>query len=143
MASKQSASRRKPAGRPTTTPSAPVTTGRWRQIGLLLTIIPMLAGIILFVAAWADWILIGTQTGQTVAGALLALLGFASANALQNKWLLAGGWAGLGFAVALLVGILEPWAQMLGGLLGGVGVMLLAVEFVRRFRQQSERHRQR
>ncbi len=139
MPNKRSSLQRKQAARSAApVPAQPATSG-WRQIGLLLTIIPMLAGIILFVAAWADYVFIGTQTGQTVAGALLALLGFAASNALQGRWFLAGGWAALGIAVALLVGVLQPWAQALGGLMGGVGVVLLAVEFVHRFRQQSER----
>jgi hypothetical protein len=113
--------------------------GRWRQIGLVLTMLPMLAGIVLFVAAWADWVFLGSQMGQTMTGALLALLGFAASNALQGRWLLAGGWAGLGIAVALLVGVQQSWAQMFGGLLGGVGVVLLLVEFARRLQAQSRR----
>jgi hypothetical protein len=113
-------------------PAAP----RWRQVLLLLTIVPMAAGLVLFVAAWADWVFLGSQTGQTAAGALLASFGFAAANALQAKWLLAAGWAALGVAVWLLVGAGGwPWAFWLGIAAGAAGLALLGLEFARRYRE--------
>lgn len=96
----------------------------------------MAIGIVLFVAAWADYIILGTQTGQTVAGMLLALFGFAAANAVQEHWLLAGGWAALAAAVYLLVGRAhETWALGLGAAVGFVALTLLGLAFIGRYRE--------
>lgn len=120
-----------------TAPAAPQAP-RWRQLLLLLTIVPMAVGVVLFVAAWADWVFLGSQMGQTVAGALIALLGFAAANALQAHWLLAAGWAGLGIGVWLLVGHSDvPWMFWLGAAAGIGALVCLGLEFVRRYRAIS------
>ena len=112
--------------------ASPATLPRWRQILLVLTIVPMLAGILLFAGAWAGVVVLGTSTEQTVTGALLTLLGFAASNALQNKWRLAGGWAALGAAIALLLSGWGLWPGVAGALFGVAGLVLLATEFVRR-----------
>lgn len=115
-------------------PDAP-SVPRWRQVLLLSTIVPMAVGVVLFVAAWADWVFLGSQTGQTVAGALIAFLGFAAANALQNHWLLAGGWAALGIGVWLLVGHPDvAWMFWAGVAAGIIALACLGLEFVRRYR---------
>ncbi len=109
---------------------------KWRQVLLLLTAVPMAIGIVLFVAAWADWILLGTQTGQTIAGALLALLGFAASNALQERWVLAAGWAALAGAVWLLVGhSSQTWALWLGAAVAVIALILLGLTFIGRYRE--------
>ncbi len=131
MARKHTSARRTAAD----APQAP----RWRQVLLLLTIVPMAVGVVLFVAAWADWVFLGSQMGQTVAGALIALLGFAAANALQAHWLLAAGWAGLGIGVWLLVGHSDvPWMFWAGAAAGAGALVCLGLEFVRRYRALSE-----
>jgi len=114
----------------------PAALPKWRQVLLLLTIVPMATGVVLFVAAWADLIILGTQMGQTIAGALLAFWGFAAANALQERWMLAGGWAALGGAVWLLMGrSTETWALGLGGIAGAVALILLGLAFIKRYRE--------
>lgn len=93
-------------------------------------------------AAWADWVFLGSQTGQTVAGVVLALGGFAASNALQRRRMLAGGWASLGGAIALLVGLSsQTWTVGAGGALGLIGIGLIGVEFARRLGRQSARRR--
>ena len=119
---------------------APVQTSRWRRLLLLLTLVPMIAGVLLFVGAWAGVVVFDSSTGQTVAGAWLALLGFAASNALQAKWWLAGGWTALGIAIALLVGQSDTWARLAGVALGVIGLLLLTVEFTRRFRASMVSH---
>ncbi|MBM4456967.1 MAG: hypothetical protein FJ011_04225 [Chloroflexi bacterium] len=128
---KKSSSIRRPAS------TEPVALARWRQILLLLTIIPMLAGVILFVAAWADWVFIGAQAEQTVTGALLALLGFAAANLLQSRWLLACGWTSAAAAVWLVVSRPAPWAGAVGAIAGATALIAVVIEFGRRFRRPA------
>ena len=59
---------------------------------MILTAVPMVTGLFLFIASWFDFVLVGTAESQTLAGALLALGGFAAANALQGLWRLVAGW---------------------------------------------------
>lgn len=103
---------------------------------LLLTIVPIAGGILLFVGAWANVVVLASSTTQTVAGALLALLGFAASNLLQSRWLLAGGWTALGLAMVLLISSPELWVQVVSGVMGVVGLALLALEFVWQFKSQ-------
>ncbi len=77
-----------------------------------------------------------------MAGVLLALGGFAASNALQGRRMLAGGWAALGVAIGLLVGLgNQVWAVVAGSALGLAGIGLIGVEFARRLGQQSARRR--
>ncbi len=102
----------------------------------------MLAGILLFAGAWADVIVFGSATAQTVMGALLALLGFAASNALQGRWLVGGGWALLGVAIALLIGLSsQSWAVNLGMALGVAGLLMVAMAFMQQFRAQTAKRR--
>ena len=136
MSKKRTPARRAAARHGAAAPGKARALPKWRQLLLLVTIVPMAAGIALFVAAWADLVFLGTQVGQTVAGALLALLGFAASNALQERWMLAGGWAALGAAVWLLVGRSgETWALWLGVAAGAAALILLGLAFMERYRQ--------
>lgn len=131
MSKQRSPARRRAANAPGS-PALP----KWRQVLLLLTIAPMALGVVLFVAAWADWVFLGSQMGQTVAGALLALLGFAASNAVQQRWLLAAGWTALAVAVYLLVGrSAERWALWLGAAAGVTALILLGLAFIGRYRE--------
>ena len=148
MAKKRSQGRRPPpipatpARAPATGPRPIVALPRWRRTLLLLTLLPMLAGILLFAGAWADVIVLGSATAQTMTGALLALLGFAASNALQGRWLVGGGWALLGVAIALLIGLSsQSWAANLGIALGVAGLLMVATAFMQQFRAQTARRR--
>lgn len=112
---------------------------RWQQLLLLVTVVPMLAGIFLFVASWFDIQLFGTPESQTIAGALLALLGFAAANALQKLWRLALGW--LLIAVGVWLATAAPGTPLLwaGVAVGAVGLALVLWAFVERYRQVRSR----
>ena len=112
-------------------PEAP----RWRQLLLIVSVVPMLVGVVLFVASWFDAVWIGTPTTQTVAGGVLACLGFTVSNALQAKWQLAGGWALLGLAVWLLVAPPLIALRWLGAVAGLAGAVLVLLAFVQRYRQ--------
>ncbi len=83
-------------------------------------------------------IVLGSATAQTVTGALLALLGFAASNALQGRWLVGGGWALLGVAIALLIGLSsQSWAVNLGMALGVAGLLMVAAAFMQQFQTQT------
>ncbi len=131
-----------PARPPAVEPRAIVAMPRWRRTLLLLTLLPMLAGILLFAGAWADVIVFGSATSQTVTGALLALLGFAASNALQGRWLVGGGWALLGVAIALVIGLSSlSWAVNLGMALGVAGLLMVATAFMQQIRAQTAKRR--
>lgn len=123
-----------PASKRTAQAQQPVQP-RWRQILLIVSVVPMLVGVILFVASWFDAIWIGNATTQTVTGGVLACLGFALSNTLQAKWPLAGGWALLGVAVWLLVAPPLLPLRWLGAVAGIAGGALVLLAFVQRYRQ--------
>lgn len=124
-------SSRAPAKSAPATPATPL----WRQVLLLASVVPMLAGIVLFVASWFDAVWFGNATTQTVTGALLALGGFALANAVQEKWRLAGGWALLALAVWLLLAPPQPWHFWAGAAAGIAGLGLVLSAFALRYRE--------
>ena len=108
---------------------------RWRQVVVLASLVPMLIGIILFGASWFGGIWIGDATTQTVTGALLAFFGFTLSNVAQAKWTLAAAWALLGVAVWLLIAPPAPMLRWVGGAAGAIGMALVLLAFVERYRQ--------
>lgn len=128
MAKKRSPQRKRAA-------QAAPQMARWQQLFLLVTVAPMLAGIFLFVASWFDIQLFGTPESQTVTGALVALLGFAAANAIQKLWRLAAGWLLLAGGVWLATATAGTPFMWAGVVLGAIGAVLVLWAFVARYRQ--------
>lgn len=124
-----------PASRRRTEQAKATDQPRWRQILLIVSVVPMLAGVILFVASWFDAVWIGNPTTQTITGGVLACVGFTLSNVLQANWLLASGWVLLGAAVWLLVAPPLLPLRWLGAVAGAVGAALVLLAFVRRYRQ--------
>jgi len=108
---------------------------RHRQLLMLLTAVPMVTGIFLFVASWFDFVLVGTAESQTLAGALLALGGFAAANALQGLWRLAAGW--LLIAAAIWLAVTQPLSPLrwVAVAVGALGLGLVLASFIERYRE--------
>lgn len=108
---------------------------RYRQLLMILTAVPMVTGIFLFLASWFDFVLVGTAESQTLAGALLALGGFAAANALQGLWRLAAGW--LLIAVAIWLAVTQPLSPLrwVAVAVGAVGLGLVLASFIVRYRE--------
>ena len=131
MSKKSAARKGKRAGAAAQAPAQPL----WRQVLILVSVVPMLAGIVLFVASWFDAIWIGNATTQTVTGALLALGGFALSNVAQAKHRLALGWALLAVAVWLLVKPPLAWLFWAGVAFAVGGLALVFSAFAVRYRQ--------
>ncbi len=111
------------------------TMARWQQLLLLVSVVPMLVGVFLFVASWFDILLFGTPESQTVTGALLALLGFAAANAIQKLWRLAAGWLLLAGGIWVATAAADTPLMWAGVVLGAAGAALVLWAFVGRYRQ--------
>lgn len=128
MSKKHPAHARKAAPQPKAMP-------RYRQLFMVLTAVPMVTGLFLFIASWFDFVLVGTAESQTLAGALLALGGFAAANALQGLWRLAAGW--LLIAAAIWLAVTQPLSPLrwVAIAIGAVGLGLVLASFVARYRE--------
>ncbi len=127
------AKRRSPQ-RKRSTQAAP-QMARWQQLLLLATAVPMLGGLFLFVASWFDLVLFGTAESQTISGAILALIGFAAANAIQKLWRLAVGWLLVAVGVWMATFLTVPPLMWTGVIVGAVGLALVLWAFVQRYRQ--------
>lgn len=108
---------------------------RYRRLLMVLTAVPMVMGLFLFVASWFDILLVGTPETQTLAGALLALGGFAAANALQGLWRLAAGWLLIAAAIWLGVSQSQSPLRWVSFAVGAVGLGLVLASFVARYRE--------
>lgn len=128
MAKKRSPHPRKPVQK------APPLSRR-RQLFLVAALVPVTVGLFLFIASWFEFTLFGTAESQTLAGALLALGGFALANAIQGLWRLAAGWLLIGVAIWLAVTATQPELRWVAGAIGAVGLALLLASFVSRYRE--------
>ncbi len=91
----------------------------------------MIFGAVLDIVVWIS------PPAQALLGGLFVLISFVLSNALQKQWNLALGWLLLGAAIWLWLSWLGTWMRGLAYLLGGVGLFLLAKEFMRRFWQQQ------
>lgn len=116
---------------------------RWVRLLLGLSLLPMAAGLVLLVAALAGGTWLGSPVEQAGLGGLLALEGFALANALQQLWRPAAGWALIGAAAGLagFLGNSGTWALVLAALLAGSGAVLLGGEFARRLQAPRDKAR--
>lgn len=112
----------------------------WGPIGLALTLVPLVIGG-LMILAWAlDLNLFEQPQTQIYLGLLFILLGFSASNALQKRWLLLAAWLLLAVADFILLAWVNLYAQILGFLVGGLGIVLLLYEFFRRFQEQRRAH---
>ena len=106
-----------------------------KNVLLALTLVPLVIGIIL-IGAWAlDIELLGTPQAQITVGIFFFLLTFTASNAIQTRWLLAGGWGLLAIADLVTLVWLNVAAQVSAISLGVVGVVLLGIEFYKQYQQ--------
>ena len=111
---------------PKSTPrSASAAQPNWVKLGLALTLVPLIAGV-LFIILWAlDMILWDDPLAQALIGVLFILFSFAANNAFQRKWILAAGWGLLSVADLLLLTSMDLRWQIPAMLAGFIGAGLL------------------
>jgi membrane protein implicated in regulation of membrane protease activity len=97
----------------------------------------------LMILAWAlDLNLFEQPQTQIYLGVLFILVGFGASNGLQKRWTIMAAWLLLAVADFILLAWVSLYTQILGFLVGGIGLVLLLVEFLRRFQQQrSSQHK--
>ena len=127
--SKRAVLKPKPAPRKSSRPS-------WSLIGLALTLVPLVIGGLLILAWAMDLNLFDQPQTQIYVGVLFMMLGFAASNALQKRGLISVAWLLLAAADFILLAWVNLYIQILGFLLGGLGLVLLLYEFYRRYQEQ-------
>jgi hypothetical protein len=95
---------------------------------------PLAAGLLLIFGAVFDMIVWISPPAQALLGGLFGLGSFVVFNALQNQWTLAVGWLLLGTGLTWLD---NAWLRLVAYALAAVGLVLLGIEFVRRYREQQ------
>ncbi len=119
----------------------PVKRSPRRQLFLLLTAVPMVAGLVLIIAAGFDLTLRGSPDQQAVAGAMLILFGFAASNAGQGLWILATGWLLLALAAGARYLAPASWGVPFSYALIAAGGSLLIFVFAQRLRAAGQARR--
>lgn len=133
MASKRSKKGKRSASTPAQEPGK-----GWQRFLLLVTLTPLAAGLLLIFGAVFDMIVWISPPAQALLGGLFVLGSFVVFNALQNQWTLAAGWLLLGTAIWLgLTWLDHAWLRLVTYALAAVGLVLLGIEFVRRYREQQ------
>jgi hypothetical protein len=104
---------------------------------LTLTLVPLVVGILL-IGAWVlDINIFKDVQSQVTVGILFFLFSFAASNALQKRWRLTIGWSLLMCADLVILAWRELLAQIVAIPLGGVGLILLVIEFYNQYRKGS------
>jgi hypothetical protein len=114
-------------------------SARWVRLGLALTLVPIIIGLILMIAWVLDYNLTGSLENQGLVGMAFLLASFALSNLLQKRWNLLIGWVLL--LVSNLITLLFPTELMmqiisLVLLLGALA--MLGTEYFHRIRENAE-----
>jgi hypothetical protein len=106
-----------------------------KNVLLALTLVPFVIGIIL-IGAWVlDLELLENSQSQVTVGIFFFLLTFTASNAIQKRWRLAAGWGFLAVADIVTLAWLNLAAQIIALSLGGIGIILLGIEFYKQYQQ--------
>lgn len=104
---------------------------------LALTLVPLVIGGLLILGWALDIYLWDNAITQIYVGILFILASFALSNGLQKNWFAASGWALLAVSDVLLLVVINLVSQIAAFVLGAVGLLLLGVEFYRRWQGRS------
>lgn len=114
---------------------SPKKSAPGRNVFLALTLVPLVIGIML-IGAWAlDMEILDDPQSQLTVGIFFFLVSFATSNALQRRWRLAGGWGALALADIVTLAWLNLAAQIVALSVGLMGVILLGIEFYKQYQQ--------
>ena len=111
----------------------------WGLVGLALTLVPLVIGGLLILAWALDMNLFEQPETQVYIGILFILIGFAASNAIQKNWNLLAAWLLMAAADLILLVWVNLYIQVLGFLLGGLGLTLLLYEFYKRYQEQRKK----
>ena len=109
----------------------------WNNLGLALTLVPMMFGVGL-ILAWAfDIYIFGKNESQPLLGFLFILIGFAASNALQKNRRLAIGWSLIAAADVIILIWIQFWPVMFAVSIGLAGAGFLISGFLQRWREDQ------
>lgn len=108
-----------------------------RNVLLALSLVPLVIGIIL-IGAWVlDLEVLSDPQTQLIVGIFFFLISFTASNAIQKRWRLALGWGLLAVSDLITLAWLNVAVQIIAIVVGLVGIVILAVEFYRQYRQNK------
>jgi membrane-bound ClpP family serine protease len=111
---------------------------KWLRLLLALTLVPLIIGVLL-IGAWAlDIYIWEPPENQVVLAVLFILLSFVTSNALQKRWQASIAWLFMLVADWVLLTSYNVTFQIGAFILVGIGVILLGIEFYRRWQQQKQ-----
>lgn len=110
-----------------------------RSLRLLmaLTLVPLVIGGLLILGWALDIFLWENAITQIYVGILFILTSFALSNGLQKHWYAASGWALLAVSDVVLLVVINLFSQIAAFGLGAIGLLLLGMEFYRRWQKRS------
>lgn len=111
-------------------------TSLGRNVILMLTLVPVVIGLLLIVA-WALELEIFENQSEVQVGIFFLLLGFFLSNVLQKKYGLAAGWGALAAADLIVLTWWNIWAQVIASIAGLSGIIFLGVEFYKQYQRDK------
>ncbi|MGD8405352.1 MAG: hypothetical protein PVJ21_16965 [Anaerolineales bacterium] len=111
-------------------------TSLGQNIILMLTLVPVVIGLLLIVA-WALELEIFANQSEVQVGIFFLLLGFFLSNILQKKYGLAAGWGALAAADLIVLSWWNIWAQVIASIAGLSGIIFLGVEFYKQYQRDK------
>jgi hypothetical protein len=108
-----------------------------RNPWLVLSLVPLIIGALMVIFWGLDIYLWEPADTQITIGVLFILLSFASSNAIQKNWYPAVGWILIAVADFVILTSLVGWIQIIGFVVGGIGLILIGIEFYQRWKQRS------
>jgi len=111
-------------------------TSPGKNILMMLTLVPIVIGLLL-ILAWALDLEILANQSEVQVGLFFLLLGFALSNVLQKRLGLAAGWGALAVADLIVLTWWNIWAQTIASIAGLIGLIFLGVEFYKQYQRDK------
>jgi hypothetical protein len=111
-------------------------TSPGKNILLMLTLVPIVVGLLLIIA-WALDLEILANQSEVQVGLFFLLLGFSLSNVIQKRLGLAAGWGSLAVADLIILTWWNIWAQAIASIAGLIGLIFLGVEFYKQYQRDK------